>query len=170
MISQSDNTATDILLRVVGREAVEAKLGTTVLSTREFFVLKGYPELLARYNGGEPDALAAAAHYPLPAAITEPHQQGAEWYIPLTTLCAMMDEVGGLDPMHINPGVAQPADWAKIAFKGGSEIGVLNLTTRAIAKDGSDYCVAATWNDDAPLNAAGLSAAYGSLLAALARQ
>jgi hypothetical protein len=170
MISQSDNTATDILLRTVGREAVEAKLGATVISTREFFVLKAYPELLARYTGGEPDALAAAAHYPLPLTVTEPYQQGAEWYIALTTLCAMMAEVGPLDVMHINPGVAQRGDWDKVAFKGGSEIGVLNLTTRAIRTDGSDYCVAATWNDDAALNETALSGAYSALLSALARQ
>ena len=99
-----------------------------------------------------------------------PHQQGAEWYLPLTTLCAMMDEVGGLNPMHINPGVAQPGDWDKVAFKGGSEIGVLNMTTRAIGKDGSDYCVAATWNDDAALNEAALGSAYAALLSALARE
>jgi hypothetical protein len=110
------------------------------------------------------------AEAPLPAAVTEPHLQSVEWYIPLTTLCAMMDEVGGIDVMHINPGVAQPGDWDKVAFKGGSEIGVLNLTTRAIGKDGSDYCVAATWNDDAALNEAALGSAYSALLSALSRE
>lgn len=169
MISQSDNTATDLLLRVVGKEAVEEKLKTTVLSTREFFVLKQNPELRFRYSQFDASVHDDIAAAPLPAAVTEPYLFGLEWYIPLTRLCAMMDEVGGLDVMHINPGVAQPGDWAKIAFKGGSEIGVLNLTTRAIAKDGSDYCVAVTWNDDAALNEAELTAAYSSLLSALAR-
>jgi hypothetical protein len=170
MISQSDNTATDILLRVVGKEAVEEKLGAGVLSTREFFILKADPELYRRYSIMDRSVFDDIAKAPLPAAVTEPHQQGAEWYIPLTTLCAMMDEVGGLSPMHINPGVAQPGDWDKVAFKGGSEIGVLNLTTRAISKEGSDYCVAATWNDDAALNEALLSSAYAALLSALARE
>lgn len=135
MISQSDNTATDLLLRVVGKAAVEDKLKTTVLSTREFFVLKQDPELRGRYAQFDPTAAADVANAPLPAAVTEPFLYGLEWHIPLTKLCAMMDEVGALDVMHINPGVAQPGDWDKVAFKGGSEIGVLNLTTRAIAKD-----------------------------------
>lgn len=172
MISASDNTATDILLRVAGRAAVQDKLGLErpPLSTREFFVLKANPALLARYNEGDATALEAAAGLPLPAAITEPHQQGAEWYLPLTTLCAMMDEVGGLDVMHINPGVAQPGDWDQVAFKGGSEIGVLNLTTRTIAEDGTDYCVSVTWNDDQALDEGALIAAYGAVLSALARE
>ena len=34
-----------------------------------------------------------------------------------------------------------------VAYKGGSEIGVLNLTTQVTGKDGSTYCVAFTWND-----------------------
>lgn len=170
MISQSDNTATDILLRVVGKEAVEEKLGAGVLSTREFFVLKADPELYRRFSIMDMPVFDDIAKAPLPTAVTEPHQPGIEWYVPLTTLCAMMGEVGGLDVMHINPGVAQPGDWDKVAFKGGSEIGVLNLTTRAISKDGDDYCVAATWNDDAMLNEASLSSAYSALLSALARE
>ncbi|WP_051087003.1 serine hydrolase [Deinococcus apachensis] len=41
MIRDSDNTATDLLLRVVGRPGVEAQLGQTAMpSTREAFALK----------------------------------------------------------------------------------------------------------------------------------
>lgn len=44
MISVSDNTATDLLLRVVGRAGVEARLGQTAMpSMREFFALKTRP-------------------------------------------------------------------------------------------------------------------------------
>ena len=44
-------------------------------------------------------------------------------------------------------GVARPQDWQTIAFKGGSEPGVLNLTTHLKDAAGRTYCVVATWNN-----------------------
>jgi hypothetical protein len=46
-----------------------------------------------------------------------------------------------LDVMQINPGVASKTDWASVAFKGASEIGVLSLTTALTGKDGYSCCV-----------------------------
>ena len=68
----------------------------------------------------------------------------------------------------INPGVADPSDWSEIAFKGGSEPGVLNLSTLVTAADGTTHCVVATWNDEAPLEEQRLFSLYAGLLAALA--
>ena len=60
MISISDNTATDHLIDLVGRDQVEQALvtlghsnpaaTTPMLTTREMFVIKTNPELLARYQ------------------------------------------------------------------------------------------------------------------------
>ena len=44
--------------------------------------------------------------------------------------------------------MASPADWQHIAFKGGSESGVINLTTWLVGQSGMNYCVIATWNND----------------------
>jgi hypothetical protein len=66
--------------------------------------------------------------------------------------------------MRVNPGVAAPTEWAHIAYKGGSEPGVLNLTTQVTAHNGTTYCVAATWNDNALLDEGHFEALYGSLL------
>jgi beta-lactamase class A len=176
MISMSDNTATDVLMRVVGRDAVEAALGIVpALTTRELFVLKAERELLARYVAGDlaekRAVLAAVAGKALPdgsKALT-PHDKGAEWYVSPVALCALIEAVADLDVVQINPGVANRADWAQIAFKGGSEIGVLSLTTAVTARDGTRYCVAASWNDSKAIDEAKATGAYASLLGKLAR-
>jgi len=79
-----------------------------------------------------------------------------EWFFSVRELCTLMERVQGLPLMSINPGVANPADWARVAFKGGSEPGVLNLTTgletplspqSREGKGGKRYCISATWNN-----------------------
>lgn len=52
-----------------------------------------------------------------------------EWWFSTAELCGLMEQVQGLLLMSINPGLANPTDWQRIAYKGGSEPGVLNLTT-----------------------------------------
>ena len=54
--------------------------------------------------------------------------------------------------MAINPGVANPADWAHVAHKGGSETGVLNLSTLVTDAQGRKSCVVVTVNDSKPVN------------------
>lgn len=176
MISMSDNTATDVLMRIAGRDAVEAALGIApALTTRELFVMKVERDLLERYVTGDLEAkravLEEVAARPLPdgSKVVSPHDPGAEWYISPTALCALIESVADLDVMQINPGVASKTDWAQIAFKGGSEPGVLNLTTAVTARDGTRYCVAASWNDSAPIDEAKATGAYASLLAKLAK-
>ncbi|MEO7221416.1 MAG: serine hydrolase [Devosia sp.] len=176
MISISDNTATDVLMRVVGREVVEAALGIApALTTRELFVLKAERELLARYIAGDlaekRAVLEEVANKSLPdgSKALSPHDQGAEWYVSPTALCALIESVADLDVVQINPGVASKRDWARIAFKGGSETGVLNLTTAVVGKDGTRYCVAASWNDSKGIDEAKATSAYASLLSKLAK-
>ena len=176
MISISDNTATDVLMHAIGRDKVEAALGIApALTTRELFTLKANRELLARYQAGDVAAKRAVldelANVPLPemGAPFGPHDQGAEWYLTPGQLCALIESVGDLGATQINPGAANKKDWARIAFKGGSEIGVLNMTTLLIAKDGTRYCVAATLNDSKAIDEAKAAGVYATLLAKLAR-
>lgn len=109
---------------------------------------------------------------PLPDMSTplSAHDQGVEWYLTPGKLCELIESVGDLGPMQINPGVANKADWASVAFKGGSEIGVLNMTTLLTAKDGTRFCVAATLNDSKAIDEGKAAGVYASLVAKLARR
>ena len=69
----------------------------------------------------------------------------------------------------INPGLARREAWKQIAFKGGSEPGVLNLTTALVDEAGSRYCVAATWNAE-NLDENAFYGLYGAVLERLARE
>jgi beta-lactamase class A len=176
MISISDNTATDTLIRVLGREAVEAALDIApVLTTRDLFTLKAEPDLAARYLSGDMQerrhVLAELADRPLPdvSKVSTPYHPEMEWNLSASTLCELIGSLADLDVMQINPGVANPADWQSVAFKGGSEIGVLNLTTLVTARDGTRYCIAATWNSNTTVDQAKATAGYASLLALLKR-
>ncbi len=141
MISMSDNTAADGMLSIVGRgEAQKFAPGNKpFLSTREAFVLKARTNeaLLDRYRkadeNGRRAMLAEIDTLPLPdlgefsgaAQATD-----IEWFFTANEMCALMAKVADADAMHINPGLAKAAQWKQIAFKeGGSEGGVLNLTT-----------------------------------------
>ena len=174
MISISDNTATDILIDYVGRDAVATQLGLgMVLKTRELFLLKADAELRAEFLSADSDARKAmiarfdASALPAADRLGGQHIPGIEYYVPLERLCTLMDTVADLDVMAINPGVAAPTDWTHIAFKGGSEQGVLNFTTEVRDADNNRYCVAVTWNADGPVDETASISDYASLLKAL---
>src|SRR5690625_321213 len=176
MIAMSDNTATDALLAYTGRENVESHSphNRPFLSTREAFVLKALPneELLASYLEADPDQRRRlldeeVASLPLPAVSDLPAQPRAlevEWYVSASALCSLMAGVEGLELMTINPGPAATSGWERAAFKGGSEPGVLNLTSWVEA-NGRELCVTATWNDRATaLDEARFVGLYSALL------
>ena len=179
MISISDNTAADALLFIAGRENVEAvsPRNTPFLSTREAFILKdpANAALLARWRAvntaGKRALLPEIDKLPLPdAAIFDkgPAAPDIEWFLTPTELCTLIDDVRDLGATQINAGIADKKDWQQIAYKGGSEPGVLNLTTALTGKNGHHYCVAATWNNDAALDESKLFTLYAGVLASLA--
>lgn len=158
MITLSDNTAADALLQIVGREAVEAyaERNQPFLTTQEAFKLKAQSnaDLLTRYRAGDEaekrQVLDELADVPLPALADFPSEPtlAVEWYFTAAELCDLMAQVQALDLMSVNPGpgIADPAAWARVAFKGGSEPGVLNLTYWLTSADQQEYCVAVTQN------------------------
>jgi hypothetical protein len=82
-----------------------------------------------------------------------------------------MDHVASLPLMTIAPGVADASDFRRVAFKGGSDFGVVNLTTEVTTKRGTSFCFSATVND--PTKAVDPNAfmiAYGNVLSVLARR
>ncbi len=181
MISISDNTAADALLAIAGRAEVEAvsPRNRPFLSTREAFILKDPANmvLLAKWRAanlaGKRALLPEIDELPLPSAAIfagGPNSTDIEWFFTPRELCTLIDNVRGLGAMQINPGVADKKDWQQIAFKGGSEPGVLNLTTALTGKNGHHYCVAATWNNNAALDENKFFSLYGGVLASLASE
>ena len=155
MISVSDNTATDHLVDLLGRDAIEAALAgyghhdpavtVPLLTTREMSVLKTDADLLARYEAadeaGRRSLLAGEVadaptpsmedQWPEPRAVTT-----VEWFASPLDLCRVLvglDDASrepGLEPLteilSTNPGfVYDPARYSTLLFKGGSEPGVL---------------------------------------------
>lgn len=165
MISISDNTAADTLLHVVGRDAVEEYTARNrpFLTTQEAFKLKAMPnaDLLTAYQAGNETAqrqvLTELADRPLPTLSDFPSTPSLdiEWFFTSGELCELMAQVQALDLMTVNsgPAIATPARreragtavWQRIAYKGGSETGVLNLTYWLQSNDAA-YCVVATQN------------------------
>ncbi len=182
MISVSDNTATDALIHTLGRSLIEALAprNQPFLTTREFFILKDprHAETLTDFRQSDPTArrqileTLTTADLPTVSLLTgDPLALDVEWYFSARELCRLMVQVKDLPLMGINPGLAQPQDWSRIAFKGGSEPGVFNLTTWLESNAGKSYCVVATWNHPTqPLNETDLIKTYSSILAELGRQ
>lgn len=178
MISISDNTATDTLIAVVGRETLEAMSprNAPFMATADMFRLKaeGAEEMAAAWIAGDEAERRAmlddVAMRPLPSAEqfkTEPVPE-IEWFMTATELCALLVETRELPVFEINPGLAQESDWTRVAFKGGSVAGFLNFSTLLEGEDGRTHCVIATWNDAEPLEEAPLVAAYAGILDRLA--
>jgi len=182
MISLSDNTATDALILFLGRESVEAYASRNIplLTTRELFILKA-PEnagMLRRYREAAPgerrrlldEEVAALPLPPLTALpldrVTAPD---VDWFFSASELCSLMAQVEDLPFMSINPGIASPQQWQRVAYKGGSLPGVLALVSSLWDQQGNHYCVAAVWNDDAPLDEAAFYSIYAALLEGLAK-
>lgn len=176
MISESDNTATDMLMRAVGRKKVGEALGIEIpLTTREFFVLKANPDLAERYRNlaaGEDaeDLLAEIGSRDLPSVgdATGLHQPGIEWNVSASRLCALITGVQNADVFSINPGPVETADWRSVAYKGGSETGVLNFTAALEGKDGSRHCAVMTINAEETIDLNTASGLFARLTAQLA--
>lgn len=178
MISISDNTATDQLITVLGKERILAAmrdsghgkpgLNDPFLTTRELFLLKASPDELIEVwrKGGVVTRRATAAmiaqtRAPLDkinAAFAQgPRAIDIEWFAApadLARLFAHMRRTA--DPrafaiMGINPAAspAVRAQWDYIGFKGGSEPGVINLTWLLRDGAGRDWVLTLGWNNPA---------------------
>ena len=177
MISISDNTATDQLIEIVGRGAVEdemqrsghasAKANLPFLNTFELFALKGDQELAARYlaadqagkravlvqlaeqSGNDPNRIAPPT-FATPTAIDT-----LEWFASSQDLRKILQQiVDQNDPaamaiMAISPSMGTEArgQWNYTGFKGGSEPGVLNLTWLVQDKNGTHRVLVMTTNN-----------------------
>jgi len=178
MISISDNTAADTLIATAGRAAIQAisPRNTPFLTTRELFILKADANaaLRAKWAAADPttrQTLLAAIDtqtLPAPQALTATPTLDVEWFLSALELQSLLEQVAHLPAFDRNPGLASRADWQRIAFKGGSDAGVLNLSTSLVAHDGTRHTVIATWNDNSALDETRLERPYAGILQRLA--
>ena len=166
MISISDNTATDLLIDAVGKDAVLAaveRLGhhdpdllTPLVTTRELFQLAftdaglreqwatadaaGREEILAGLPGGDVEvdpALAQDVVWP----------DGLDWFATAEDLCrAHVGLQETQDPavgeiLALNPGIEVPAGWDYVGFKGGSAPGEMAGSWYLESGSGEGYVV-----------------------------
>lgn len=181
MISISDNTAADTLIHLLGRDAVAQALGIPepLLTTRELFVLKDPKNaaLLHRWRSADRtekrELLSTLDSLPLPSAAVfagGPVSIDVEYYVSARKLAALLERTASADLFSINPGVADPSKWKSVQFKGGSEPGVINLSTRLVAEDGTAYTLIVTWNrNDATVDDQELFTIYSGILSSLRR-
>jgi beta-lactamase class A len=178
MISVSDNAATDALMRVLGRDAIEEKLATIghsdpdkalpMLTTVEAFALKSNPTLRARFQKAteaqQRDLLdndAAALKFERidmaqlgsgPVAI-----DSIEWFASPADIANLLNNIRrtgnqtALDVMAVNKGVAptSASKWKYLGYKGGSEPGVISMSFLAQSKAGEWYAISGSWNNSA---------------------
>ncbi|HEX8449374.1 MAG TPA: serine hydrolase [Allosphingosinicella sp.] len=178
MISRSDNSATDTLLAVLGRDKVErlltelgvraAERNRPFLATREAFALKlGDPALLAKWKAADEAGRRAllAQLDRVESSTLDPSRRGGrpadiatvEWFASPSDLVRTLDwlrrngDRTALDLLAINPGLGPAAakEFDYFGFKGGSEPGVLNLSFLLKTRSGRWLAVSATWNNEA---------------------
>ncbi|KZL13357.1 serine hydrolase [Pseudovibrio sp. Ad26] len=155
MMAASDNSAADVVLNLIGTKALETREERTpFLTSRQFYQLKADRALADKY--GQADVakrrkiLEKIEERPLPAIedVADPYLTGVEWYASAEELCDVIGEIADDKAMQFNPGLAEKTDWQRVAFKAGSEIGVLNFTYDLKGLNGTHWQVALTWNHD----------------------
>ena len=179
MISISDNTATDQLIAVLGKERILKLMADSghadpgandpFLTTKQLFLLKASDaETLDDWRSGDPANQAAIT---IAQAVNEdpsldqinaafangPKALDIEWFASpadLAKLFAHMRKTADpkvFDIMAISPSATPTikANWGYIGFKGGSEPGVLNLTWLLTDKAGRDWMLTLGWNNPA---------------------
>lgn len=195
MISISDNTATDLLIDVVGREAVEEEmratghsdpaLSTPFLKTAEMFVLKGGNRGEAYAQADEAGRRAILGDLVTqgvdPAPILAVFSGGTpkmidsiEWFASMEDQRRLMRRLAetpdetAREIMAVNTALdpGARAGWRYIGFKGGSEPGVRNLSWLLRDERGAWHMLALGWNDpEAETDTAALLAIAQRILA-----
>lgn len=176
MIGQSDNTAADHLIWLLGRERLEqaqGKLGVKhpernvpFLTTGELFKLKLVleQEQLAAFAKADVtqrrkmlDTVVKAASLEKPRPIGEPRAiEEIEWFYSAADVCRILGRLREqaqsvpevLDILAINPGLpVNRRYWEYVGYKGGSEPGVLAYALLLRNRAGHWYALALSWNN-----------------------
>lgn len=191
MVSISDNTATDVLMRTLGRDALAAEVTASghsdpskmlpMLETVELFALKsGDPARIQAYSDADDAGQAklldqwALTDDGVSAKTGPTAISSIEWFASAQDIANVYSRLKALDDpvvmdiLEINalsPG-NEDDYWDYIGYKGGSEPGVINLSW--LLKDKADrwFVVSASWNDgDKPVDDAAFAALGARMLA-----
>ena len=178
MISISDNTATDLVLHTVGRDAVEAEMRASgnahlaktlpFLSTREMFVIKASEMGNVYAAADEAQRRAMLASLDLDgideARFLDTFTSGTpvlidevEWFASMVDERGLMRVLAALPDdtarqiMTVNPvfDESETANWDYVGYKGGSEPGVLNMSWLLRDDAGRWYMLAISQMDPA---------------------
>lgn len=192
MIAISDNTATDTLITLLGRDKVDAmaaRFGASgpVLTTREAFAIKGDPVLTAAWAKGDAAvrrALLTAQGNHIASAPLDPMIfsgkplaiDSVEWFASPRDMARLLAHLRDAGPvvraiMAVNHGVDPVTGqrFGYVGFKGGSEPGVIALNLLAQTKTGRWYAVTGAWHrDDAGVDEARFVALVTRALALVA--
>lgn len=176
MISQSDNTATDTLIHLLGRRTIERRVVASghhtpaammpFLTTVEAFTLKARePTTKASWVASDTNARRTmltqlkpdAAHIDLSRLeIGKPNAiEAIEWFASPLDVARVLDALRRHhDPrvrsiLAVSPALPtdRQAGLAYTGYKGGSEMGVISLNWLIQSRSGAWYAIAATWND-----------------------
>lgn len=174
MISISDNTATDQLMAVLGRDAVEAELRASghsdpaatlpFMTTREMFLLKlGEEQALTQYV--EMDAAQRRAQLDglqdrdldmddiINVFGGGPHFLEVEWFASARDIARIYDQLKNdkvaLEILGINLATDRShfEGWEYVGYKGGSEPGVLNFSWLLRNSAGEYWVLTMSWNN-----------------------
>lgn len=177
MISVSDNAATDTLIRVLDREAIEERLAMIghgdpdkalpMLTTVEAFALKSNSALRAQFQKADEAGQRALLRDKAgdlgyedinlvelgsgPVAI-----DSIEWFASPADIANLLNNIRrignqtALDVMSVNKGVAptNAEKWQYLGYKGGSEPGVASMSYLAQSKRGDWYAISGSWNNN----------------------
>ncbi|MBS3813067.1 serine hydrolase [Candidatus Bipolaricaulota bacterium] len=159
MISQSDNTATDHLIELVGRDYLAENTNQKnrpFLTTVDVFNLKyGPKDLREKYVnvGKEKKREILNGFEGLEVSVSdvknEPTLIGQiEWFFSTKELAEVIYDIRDTSEIFINPGLTTKGDWYRAGYKGGSEPGVLQYTHLLQVEESSPvYVVSLTVNN-----------------------
>lgn len=177
MIAISDNTATDVLMYLLGREAIEQEMiasghseparNMPMLTTVEFFALKNDPDRIAAFtaeNSAGRRALLAEWEPTLTAGRVDVGKligagptaiDSIEWFASnedIARILVRLRDLGDqtvMDILGINTVLSDTElkNWQYAGYKGGSETGVLNLSWLLQDRQSRWFVISASWND-----------------------
>lgn len=160
MISLSDNTATDHLIDYIGRKNIEKMVGEKnipFLKTSDMFKIKyGIgDDKVNEYLNSSVEKKREILNNLDDIQVSRNDISGSaklidsiEWFFTTKELSNIIYELKDADEISINPGLASKDNWYKVGYKGGSEIGVLQLTHLLQKNANSDiYTVSVTVNN-----------------------
>lgn len=177
MIAISDNTAADMLVRLVGQEALAREVVLSgharpdaiapMMTTAQLFALKrGGRDAARRFAGANtPERVKQLAALDLAGASEAPPGEvfghgpvaieQVEWFASPADLAGLMDDLrrlgskDALDILAINPALDEVTarSWTYVGYKGGSEDGVMSMTWLLRDRTGTWSVATGSWNN-----------------------